>query len=171
MPRATNRRATAATTPAAHDSNGEGQSKELVEAQAKPIDRAAGKPLEIGGEKFLVGRLSLDQVVGIARVGAKALTNLDDDTRQELTELANDPDNTSMTANVQTILAVLGGGTANELFGVALERDGEWVKRNVDLLDAVDIIEAVVDYNDIDRLRAAFLRLSGRFASSMKPSD
>lgn len=152
----------------------DGRSEDLARAQEVPFDLLSGKPMVIGGESFLVGKLSLDAVAAIAQIAVKALQSMTGDSRQELEELrqaAKEGGIEALRSNISALLVLFDAETLNAVFGVVLDKGPEFARKHVDLMVAVQIVEAVLLVNDPGILRAIFFRLAKRFASSKSNSE
>lgn len=165
MARAVNRR---------EDSDNE----DLDEARAVPLAVLGSTAVIIDGRTFHVGKVSLNQLAAIARLALVALKNMNQRQREELRRIAQETGKAQGQAtmgNVEAILALLEEDTLQRAVGIVLHAEADWVNEHVGPADLLDIIDALVENNDIQKVMAGFLRLSARFQSlqgttSAKPS-
>lgn len=137
-------------------------SAELASAQDTPMDLLDTTPVEIGEETFHVGELSLDQVIAIARLVAEATLAMDTSQRNALKRAAGAPD-----ANLAGTLQLLDPATIHRLFGIVLDRDGEWIRQHLKLKASLKVIAAIVRHNDPEELKSTFLEATRPFANSL----
>ncbi len=140
-----------------------GGSAALAETVDIPLDRVKGTPVPINGEGVMVGKLSLNQLVAIIRHILAAAVNLTPEQRALLMQGGN-------TANLAIVLGVLDEKTVNKVFSIVLDKPEEWCGEHLEPLSALDIADAVLEHNDFEQLKAAFLRLRKRFEPSPKNS-
>ncbi len=145
-----------------HESAAGGGSEALAKTRETPQENIDATPVEIGGETIYVGELSLNQVGSLMRVAAQAISRMDQETRAELQQTAG-----GQAANLTAAISLFSEETLCALFGVVLNKPAAWCGVNVKARHLLAIVDAVVERNDWKELWAGFLRLRGRFASSL----
>lgn len=146
----------------------------LAAAQETPMDRLDSTAVPIAGEVFHVGELSLDQVIAIARLLGEATVRMTEKEKAVLQEIASrtrgpqaDGKLDQLHANVVAFMEVLDRKTIAAVFGALLDREEEWVRRNLKLRATLQVVGAVLEHNDPEELKAAFFEVKKHLPPSL----
>jgi hypothetical protein len=142
-----------------------GGSRELAAVRETPIDRVPRTTVDVDGRTFELGKVSLNQLTAMAHTVIAAARKMPPEQLKALKEAAGGPQ-----ADIEAALSVLQPDTVAAVFGAVLDADADWVKEHVGAVDALNIVDALLEHNDWKELQGAFLRLTRRFASSTPPS-
>lgn len=152
---------------------------DLEQARAVPLSVLSGTPITIDGRTFHVGKVSLNQLAAIARLALVAMQHMSARQREELQRIAEATGRQTSAqslGNVEALLALLEEDTLQRAVAIVLRCDDpEWVDQHVGPEDLMDVIDAMVEHNNLEKLVRGFLRLTERLRSlqgttSAKPS-
>lgn len=169
MPRANNRR---------------GESAELAEVRDTPLEQYAGTEVIIDSRSFLVGKLGINHLTAIARIVMNGLAHMNREKREEIQALYRAAQEAEKEKNpeererlMQEAGLVTGGGTAEIILalldedtltrasGVLLNVSYDWAKEHLDVVSLLEIVLALVENNDVERVTSTFLTLVERLQS------
>lgn len=168
----------------ARATNRRGESAELADIREIPLEQLGGTEVVISDRSFIVGKLGLNHLTALARIVMNAVARMDQDKRRELqgiyeaAKAADEAENEeekqrlmreagllTASGNIEVVVALLDADSLTRAAGVLLDVNYEWAKQHVDVLALLDIITALVDNNDIERVVATFLTLLERLQS------
>lgn len=136
---------------------------QLEAVKDTPLDLLNRAAIPVGDEVVHAGRLSLNQMVTLAQIVVDAAAKLPGNRRAVLVDAAKSGTDAT---DIIAALAVLDQMTVSALFATVIDRDAKWAGDHLDALACLRVIEAVLDHNDMDEVKAVFFRLVSRFGGS-----
>lgn len=148
------------------------RSEVVADVAATSSERLKGKEITIDGERLMIGKLGLNQWIGLTRVGAKFLARVDKETLSTLLAqgeaLKANPaagGGRDIASLIEKVLDVLEPELIAQLLGVMVDKPAKWVNEHFDLADFVNALTAVFEVNDPMRIWASFSQAAKRLPS------
>jgi hypothetical protein len=159
------------------DGNGHGNGH-VAAVRSRTFEQLAGTPITIEGrtgitETVYVGKLSVDQLVALGHLVDDVRKRLSTEELRPIIAAAKDAakdDDMAAENGLQFLTTVLDAETICALFGIAIDRPGDWVRVEVGAVDLLNIIDAVLEHNPWSQLVTAFKRAARRLQATSAPS-
>jgi hypothetical protein len=175
-----------------------GHGSEVVAAvRSQTLERLSGTPIRIEcadgtTETVYVGKLSIDQLVAIGRLGDKVRQVLTADqlaeAKSQITGAMGDAptegdteaksaverarEEAAVEAGFNVLLGLLDAETVAALFGILIDRPAQWCRdAPLGAVDLLNIADAVLEHNSWMEVVAAFRRAARRLRASSVPSS
>lgn len=153
----------------AQGSNARRGSAALAETRDTPMDRLGGTILQVDGEPVHIGKLSLNQILTLARVLAEAVARMGTAKREEVRKVLEkdgEKDEEARDTRIKTaallVLDVLDEVTVGKVFATVLDREEAWCLQHLGAVDALNILDGVLEHNDWEQIQKAFLAIQAR---------
>lgn len=151
--------------------NGQGAEAAVAE---RPVDRLGGRLVSVttdaGPVDFLIGKLSIDQWLGIAGIAVDWSAKMSPETRARFEQMRQGGEQDATT--FQNIRTMLNPDTLLALYGVLIggKVDSDELKRNFDIVEFMEVLDAADESNDLRRIWAPFSRVIARWRTSPQDS-
>lgn len=138
-----------------HESAG---SAALAEIADVPLDLLEGKALRVSGHRVIIGKLSLDQYLALAKLAVETVFKLDDKEVAALKAAAGTED-----SDLTGVLSLLNTDTVMGIYSLLSGVPKEELGANFDAAEFAEVIDACDEYNDIKKVIAPFRRVVARW--------
>jgi hypothetical protein len=144
-------------------------------AGSEVLSEVAGTDLEaltkttqvmVGGRKVRVGRLQLNQWLGLAKVTVKVVGQLPPAEVAVLQAAAGTAEATA--AGLMVFASLLTEEAVADLYGVLTDLPSKHVRETFDVIEMVEFLEALSEHNDLVRIMGTFRRAAGRWSPPQK---
>jgi muconolactone delta-isomerase len=124
------------------------------------------KSVTVGGRVVKVGKLSIDQWLGLAQVTTRTALTMPPDQLQRLQAAAKTAEGNP--AGLMVFFSLFKPETVGELYGVLANLPAKHCEDTFDLVELIELLEALSDENDLMRVVATFKRVAGRWLPPSK---
>lgn len=115
----------------------------------------------VGGRPVKVGKLSIDQWLGLAQVTTRTALAMPPDQLGRLQAAAKTAEGNP--AGLMVFFSLFQPSTVGELYGVLANLPAKHCEDTFDIVELLDLLEALSEENDLMRIVSTFKRVAGRW--------
>jgi hypothetical protein len=143
----------------------------LAEVAGRTMEQLSGRVVVLGADHqdsriVHIGKLSIDQWLGIAKLALKVAVKMTEDDRVVLAAAAEKDDSNSIATMVTALLDKESLIAALALLAGVEEK---WLEKHFSMAEVADLLDAVDEQEDLRRVIAPFQRIAKRWQSTPKP--